>query len=215
MKFRHLCFLVVIAGTNFACTKTDSDSTSEPPVPPVNQVTPSYINVSISTDKAVYNPGDEVIFTLDNSTLPATAKVRYKHLNNILSEAAVAGSTWKWITPSTDFTGYMAEVYSNDNGTETIYSTIGIDVSSSWKKFPRYGFLSRFPLSNDDEIDAVISNLNRYHINGLQFYDWHNKHHKPLPLIGSTPPNTWKNISNSDVYFNTRRNTSVVPTASI
>jgi len=203
MRLKHICLIVVIAGMCLGCKKSEDGSTSAPPVPPVNQVTPSYLNVSISTDKAVYKPGDEVTFTIDNSTLPATAKVRYKHFNTILSETSITGSAWKWTTPSTDFAGYIAEVYSNDNGTETIYSTIGIDVSSNWKKFPRYGFLSKFPLLNDDEIDAVISNLNRYHINGLQFYDWHNKHHKPLPLIGSTPPNTWKNISNTDVYFNT------------
>jgi dextranase len=203
MKLKHICLIVVIAGTLLGCKKPDDGSASIPPVPPVNQVTPSYLNVSISVDKAIYKPGDEVTFISDNSLFPVTAKVRYKHLNAILSEAAIAGSTWKWTTPSTDFTGYIAEIYSNDNGTETIYSTIGIDVSSSWKKFPRYGFLSKFPLLNDDEIDAVINNLNRYHINGFQFYDWHNKHHKPLPLTGSGPATTWKNISNTDVYFNT------------
>lgn len=203
MGIKYFCFLVVIASLSFGCKKPNDDSGSTQAVPPVNQVTPSFSNVSIGTDKALYDPGDEVTFTIGNATLPATVKVRYKHLNTIVSEASIAGSTWKWTAPSTDYTGYMAEVYSDDNGTETIYSAIGIDVSSNWKKFPRYGFLSKFPLLNDDEIADVISNLNRYHINGLQFYDWHNKHHMPLPLTSSGPATTWKNISNSDVYFNT------------
>lgn len=203
MNFKGFCIILMAACLSFGCKKPNDNSASNPPVPPVNKITPSYSNVSISTDKAVYKPGNDVNFTIDNSTLPATAKVRYKHLNSILSEVALAGATWKWTTPATDFTGYIAEVYSNENGTETIYSTIGIDVSSSWKKFPRYGFLSKFSQLSDEEINAVISNLNRYHINGLQFYDWHNKHHKPLPFIGSTPLNSWKNISNTDVYFNT------------
>ncbi|RYF89551.1 MAG: hypothetical protein EOO00_09875, partial [Chitinophagaceae bacterium] len=43
----------------------------------------------------------------------------------------------------------------------------------------------------------------RYHINGLQFYDWHNKHHKPLPVTGGTPDAVWKDIFNRDIYFNT------------
>ncbi len=203
MKLRSLCFLVAFACTICACKKTNDNPASTPPVPPVNELTPSYSNVSITTDKAVYNPGEEVTFVIDNTTLPAATKVRYKSSNTILSEDAVTGPTWKWKTPSTDYTGYIAEVYAIDNGTETIYSTIGIDVSSSWKKFPRYGFLSNFSQLSDDEINSVISNLNRYHINGLQFYDWHNKHHKPLPLSGTAPATTWKNIGNSDVQFNT------------
>lgn len=203
MGIKCFWFIFMVLSLNFGCKKPNDDSGSTPPVPPVNQVTPSFSNESISTDKAVYNPGDEVTFIIVNSTLPTTAKVRYKHLNTILSEAAITGSTWKWTTPATDYTGYIAEVYSIINDAETIYSTIGIDVSSNWKKFPRYGFLSKFPQLSDNEIISVISNLNRYHINGLQFYDWHNKHHKPLPVTGSTPASTWKNISNTDVYFNT------------
>ena len=203
MKISSICFLVVVVILSLGCKKSNDVTSITPPVPPVNQITPSYRNLTIATDKAVYNPGDEVILTIDNSTLPASAIVRYKYLNMVLSEAPVTGPTWIWKTPSTDYTGYIAEVYSIDNSTETIYSTIGIDVSSSWKKFPRYGFLSKFSQLSDDEINTVISNLSRYHINGLQFYDWHNKHHKPLPLIGSVPANNWKNIINADIYFST------------
>ncbi|MDO9258122.1 MAG: glycoside hydrolase family 66 protein [Bacteroidales bacterium] len=203
MGIKCFWFLVMVASLNFGCKKPSDDSGLAPPVPPVNQATPSFNNVSISSDKAVYNSGDEVTFTIENTALPATAKVRYKHLNTILSEVAITGATWKWTTPATDFAGYIAEVYSSENGTETIYSAIGIDVSSSWQKFPRYGFLSKFSPLSDDEINTVISNLNRYHINGLQFYDWHNKHHKPLPLSGTVPAATWKNIINSDIYFST------------
>lgn len=203
MNIRLLCLLVLVASLIFGCKKPDDDSTSNPPVPPVNEATPSYNGVNIAIDKAAYNPGDEVNFTINTSTLPASAKVRYKYLNTILSETAITGSSWKWATPTTDFTGYIAEVFSTENGTETIYATIGIDVSSSWKKFPRYGFLSNFSQLNDDEINTVISNLNRYHINGLQFYDWQNKHHMPLPIINASPANSWKDIANRDIYFNT------------
>jgi dextranase len=203
MNIRTLCFLLVVSGLSLGCKKTNDDSGLILPVPPVNPATPAYSNLGIATDKATYKPDDEVCFTMGNVTLPASAKVRYKHLNTILSETAIAGSSWKWTTPATDYTGYIAEVYSVENGTETIYSAIGIDVSSSWEKFPRYGFLSKFPQLSDNEVNSVISNLNRYHINGLQFYDWHNKHHKPLPLSGSIPASSWKNISNTDVYFNT------------
>ncbi len=202
MKLGRIGLLAFVAIVCFSCDK-NLDSGDNLPDVPVNPVTSSYRNITITTDKATYNPGDEVTFTIDNATLPATVKVRYKYLNKVLSEVDVTTSTWKWKTPATDSQGYIAEVFSTSNDTETIYSTIAVDVSSDWKKFPRYGFLSKFPQLSDMEINGVISNLNRYHINGLQFYDWHNKHHKPLPMNGSTPAVTWKDIINRDIYFST------------
>lgn len=202
MKFFKSCSLILLLSTCVSCNRTVDDPDNIP-VAPTNATTPTYSNVSITTDKAIYTPGTVVTFTIDNSLLPATAKVRYKNLNTIISEANVTGPTWTWTTPTTDFTGYIAEVYASNNGTETIYATIGIDVSSDWSKFPRYGFLSKYDQLTDDAINGVISNLNRYHINGLQFYDWQNKHHEPLPVIGSIPAAIWKDIANRDTYFST------------
>lgn len=201
MRLRRI-LIVLVAIACFSCDK-NKDSEETPADIPANPATSSYSNITISTDKAAYNPGDEVTFTIDNATLPAATKVRYKYLNSVISEAEVTGPGWKWKTPATDYRGYLAEVFATSNGKETIYSTIGVDVSSDWKKFPRYGFLSKFPQLSDTEINGVISNLNRYHINGLQFYDWQNKHHNPLPVIGSTPASTWKDIINRDIYFST------------
>ncbi|HAQ18676.1 MAG TPA: cycloisomaltooligosaccharide glucanotransferase [Prolixibacteraceae bacterium] len=202
MRLRRIYLIVSVAIGCFSCDK-NKDSVDTPPDVLANTATPSYSNITIATNKAAYSPGDEVTFTIDNSALPSSAKVRYKYQNSVLSESSVAGSSWKWTTPATDYSGYMAEVYSTSDGKETIYSTIAVDVSSNWKKFPRYGFLSKFPQLSDTEINGVINNLNRFHINGLQFYDWHNKHHKPLPLIGSTPASAWKDIINRDIFFRT------------
>jgi dextranase len=207
MSVRRIFFIVFAAVASFGCSKSGNDMGSGTDLEiPANATTPSYSNVTITTDKAAYKPGDEVTFTANNVSLPASAKVRYKHLNTVLSEVPVTGPTWKWTTPATDYTGYMAEVYSTDNGVETIYATVAIDVSSDWKKFPRYGFLSKYPQMSPEEIDNVISNLNRYHINGLQFYDWQNKHHQPLPVVGDSPLSVWKDIINRDIYFNTVQN---------
>lgn len=202
MKLFHNCIAFVVLCICFSCNKS-SDNPGVIPNAPVNGVTPAYMNVAISTDKASYSPGDVVTFTIENSSLPATAKVRYKNLNTIISEADVSGSSWSWTTPTSDFKGYIAEVYANNNSTETIYATIGIDVSSSWTKFPRYGFLSGYTQLTDDSINTVITNLNKYHINGLQFYDWQNKHHEPLPIVNSSPASIWKDIANRDTYFST------------
>jgi dextranase len=198
LKLAIILFALALA----SCEKKNNSSDSTPEAPS-NSATPAYQNVTITTDKAAYNPGDEVVFTMDNSNLPATAKVRYKYLNTVLEEAAVTSSSWIWKTPATDFRGYIAEVYSTDNGVETIYAVIGIDVSSEWTKFPRYGFLSKFPVLTDNDINATISSLNRYHINGVQFYDWQNKHHMPLAVVNALPASSWQDIIGRYNYLST------------
>ena len=202
-KFSQPSFFILFLFTISAiccCKGTTPDIT---PDPPANKATPAFSNLSIQTDKAVYKPGDDVTFSMDISGLPAGAKVRYKYLNTVISEATVSASTWKWATPTDDFHGYNAEVYATANNIETIYAVTGVDVSSVWTKFPRYGFISKYPILAQTSVDSVIDNLNRLHINGLQFYDWQNKHHKPLPVVGTTPLATWKDIGGRDNYFAT------------
>ena len=190
-----------------ACEKTDDGPTQEPePNMPDNTATPDYRNLSLETDKAYYHPGDEVFFFMNASSVSENAKVRYKYQDSIVNEMDIPGASWSWVPPETDFRGYIAEVYSGSGDHEVIYATAGIDVSSDWTKFPRYGFLSKFPQLSKQETDAVIEDLNRYHINGLQFYDWHHKHHQPLPVENGTPANSWKDIINRDIYFETVEN---------
>ncbi|WP_339738029.1 glycoside hydrolase family 66 protein [uncultured Sunxiuqinia sp.] len=203
-QLKTLFLSLILTGVFIGCGQSDDGIVPDPdPEIPANPVTPGFLSLSIETDMAAYNPGDEVTFAMDNSSLPSGARVRYKHLDSVIEEAAVSGATWKWQTPSTDFRGYIAEVYEKTNDTETIYATIGVDVSSDWTKFPRYGFLSKFHQLSNAEIEDVIASLNRYHINGLQFYDWHNKHHQPLPVIDGAPAASWKDIINRDIYFST------------
>ena len=59
----------------------------------VTDVTPvtSDLTVNLTTDKACYRPGETVSFTAD--VLPAGAKVRYRTLNQVISEQAAAGSS--------------------------------------------------------------------------------------------------------------------------
>ncbi len=185
-----------------ACGKNDTNPTGTQSFP-TNQPVPSFRNNYIETDKAAYNPGDVITFTMESVSVPENAKVRYSYLGDVVEEQAFTGSSWTWKAPSQDFTAYLVEVYSKENDTETIYASIAVDVSSSWTKFPRYGFLSSYVALSDETIESVISNLNRHHINGIQFFDWHHKHHQPLPLNGGTPPAVWKSIGNRDNYFST------------
>ena len=174
------------------CSK--SKSQLAPPVRPGGDTL-----VVLATDKACYHPGDAVTFTIDKA-LPATAKIRYRKLDSTVLEVQVTGKSWQWTAPAADYTGYMVDVYSLEGGTEKIYGSIGVDVSSDWTRYPRYGFLSAFGQLSGSHMDSVILSINRLHLNGIQFQDWEYKHHLPLAgTVGSPLPN-WKDIANRDNY---------------
>jgi len=160
------------------------------------------VTVNITTDKAAYKPGDMVNFNIDKG-LPASARVRYRYLNETLLETSLDGQSWSWTTPSDDFTGYMVDIYDVIDAEEYIYGSIAVDVSSDWYKFPRYGFLSKFPQLTDERMSSVIDSLTRYHINGLMFYDFENKHHKPLAGTPENPDDTWPDIARRTIYRST------------
>ena len=82
-------------------------------------------------------------------------------------------------------------------------SSIAIDVSSNWKKFPRYGYLSAYPYTNDTDRQQLFTALNRYHLNGLQFYDVNHKHHDPLAGTLHQPDTIWNDIANRPTYLST------------
>ena len=112
-------------------------------------------------------------------TFPNGAKVRYLHGNTVVGTADVGGKkSWTWKVPKDDFKGYLAEVYVKEGDKDKVLSTIGIDVSSNWKRFPRYGFLSDFQNSKMNTMNKEVNVLLRHHITGLQFYDWQWQHHR-------------------------------------
>lgn len=163
-----------------------------------------YRQVQIAADKACYAPGEAVEFTLDKKVL-GTVRVRYRHLDQTLAEEPLTASSWTWTPPSDDFKGYMADVYAVENGKEIVMGSIGIDVSSDWTRFPRYGFLSKYDAMTQAEIDKVADYLCRLHINGVQYQDWHYKHHKPLAGTPESPAANWEDINNRNTSLQTIR----------
>ena len=166
--------------------------------------------LSTATNRARYDPLATAVFTVFFKQ-PAQGKtlvVVYEHLDSV-----VAGDTlqilspdsisWDWQVPGVDYKGYMAEIYLRDSGTLLDYSEIGLDVSSNWSRFPRYGFLSSYSSMSGNVIDSTVSVLNRYHINGIQFYDWQYKHNEPLAGTVQDPSPTWKDIANRTNYLST------------
>lgn len=159
----------------------------------------TYIPYLMSTDKACYAPGQKVSFTLNN--LPeGTVKVRYQHLGQTLSEQTVTDKQWTWQPPEEDYQGYLAELHASANGKDSVFATIGIDVSSDPVRFPRNGFLSSYGAMSDKDIATVMDDLNRYHINYVQFQDWHWKHHHPLGGSATQPMDVWTDIISRNCY---------------
>ena len=166
----------------------------------------SELTLSLSTDKACYAPGSTVTFTADGD-LPSGKEVyvRYRHNNTFIEKHTFTSKTWTWTAPDTDYMGYMVDLYymewKGDIGTEHIIGAIAVDVSSDWKRFPRYGFVAEFDnysgsIDKNANIEAEMKYLNRLHINGVQFQDWHWKHHKPVKFENNEFVKWYQDVSN-------------------
>lgn len=177
-----------------SCSSDDTFNISKASsLQPAVEIT-SRLTLELSTDKALYAPGQTINFSVKGN-LPAGATVRYRHGADVVEEQPLSGSTWTWTAPSQDFTGYLVDIYTKNGSGETVYGTIAVDVSSDWNRFPRYGFVATYDKSKTQKtIDAEMALLNRYHINGVQFYDWHYAHHQPY-----TPDAVYTDIANREI----------------
>lgn len=202
-----MCLFLSACGDTSVISRQDKPELEDKPgssggnVKEVVNVTSS-LSVDLTTNKACYLPGENVIFTSEDA-IPSEAKIRYRSMGKLIAEQTVSGNTWTWQAPSTDFTGYLVDVYkTQDDGTEVVLGTIGVDVSSDWTRFPRYGFVATFDASKKKNgvIEEEMAFLNRCHINGVQFQDWHNKHHWPLGGMREQLDDVYKDIANRDAY---------------
>ncbi len=161
--------------------------------------------MALSTDKCLYAPGDEVTFSY-GASLPSASHVRYYHGNTIIADEALSSSSWTWTTPSDDFTGYLAVVYVPQSGNDIqVLATIGIDVSSSWSRFPRYGFVATYDNTKTSSVIASETALqNRWHINGIQYYDWQYLHELPYDKVNY--PDQWKDCALRTILGSVVRN---------
>lgn len=167
--------------------------------------------VELTSDQARYEPGKPVRFQLrlKDASQGDALLVRYSHLSDNLKEETVkmdgATASWSWEPPKDDYQGYYVDVFLKHGGDYVDHAGIGVDISSDWGKFPRYGYLADFGEMTEDAQKAVTDRLNRLHLNGLQFYDWQSKHHDPLPMEGGQPASDWTDIANRTISFQTVR----------
>lgn len=164
---------------------------------------------SAQTDKACYAPGEAVAFTvsIDTPQSGQTLQVKYYQACTLVSQqtvpAATATVSWRWTPPGTDYQGYLVGLTLQNGSTVYDQASIGVDVSSDWAKFPRYGFLSAYGQLSGAAMDATMQQLTRYHLNGLQFYDWMDQHHKPLAGTPAAPAAQWNDLANRPTYYAT------------
>ena len=159
------------------------------------------------TDRARYAPGEAVRITVRCKPCPAssgTLAVTAYHLDRAippalsvpcLADGEEMAATFYWQPPETDFEGYLLQAsLSDEEGRPVGICQTAVDVSSSFVKFPRYGYLWDF--TKEAAAEDKIEELARCHINVLQYYDWQYRHHIPL----SEDAEKWQDWSGRWIY---------------
>jgi dextranase len=102
--------------------------------------------------------------------------------------------------PSQDFRGYLVTVEARSAaGVVLDTRQTAIDVSSDWKRFPRYGYLAQYSHLEVKSAADWIAELNRFHINGLEFYDFQYRHEQPLAGSVRQPRPVWKDVAGREI----------------
>ena len=149
----------------------------------------------LRTDRARWAPGATArisVEVVNDSSGPFAGGLRLL-IRNIGDEVAsfvrpvslaageTAVRTLNWPTPEMDFTGCGIDADLVVGGQVVDQAATALDVSSDWRKFPRYGFFSDYgPGQTPEEIVRRAGEMARYHLNVVQFYDWMFTHDRLL-----------------------------------
>ncbi|MFL0249579.1 glycoside hydrolase family 66 protein [Clostridium neuense] len=205
--FKMTIFLLCIV---FIGVYTKTDTKAEGTAKIVNRV---YM------DKSRYNPGDSASISIDvsntmgsdwsgklNIDIMSNESIVYSTSKTIaLGNGASNTITLNWNVPKDDYKGYMVKVYTGSND----FKTSAIDVSSSWTKFPRYGYIPDFDntISKDDVNKQINSLTQDYYINSYQFYDWMWRHENPIKKSdGVNVDASWQDAFNRNITWSTIQN---------
>lgn len=155
--------------------------------------------MKLKHDKARYQPDEIVTFTLEQMTVAligSKLEVTIYHLQQEVATFTVTiteqngeSGTFTWQVPPQDFCGYLAKtvVKTPAGNREELYTAI--DVSSDWRKFPRYGYLTDF--AKDKDTGKIIDEMANWQLNAIEYYDWKFLHHQPIPKDGSMAWEDW------------------------
>lgn len=145
--------------------------------------------IDVVPDKGGYRPGDPIrLRATVSENGEFTVECRVSHLasdvGTIIAPIAVTHEECsvelEWMPPTIAPRGYGADVcLVDDRGNVVGRSSTAFDVLPDWTAYPRYGFLCDFAPHRGD-IGSTLDELVRFHINGLQFYDWQYRHDDPV-----------------------------------
>ena len=177
------------------------------------------LQASMTTNKARYNPAEPVKFKVtvtnpNDGILSGNLYLAVNHLGEPTGSLSpqrisVPGKSSRiyvltWTPLTKDYQGYfVGGVIRSQAGSILARVATAIDVSSSWVKFPRYGFVSEYPQMSRTAVKHELAQLKNYHIDGLQFYDWQWKHDIPLAGTVSHPAASWHDIAGRTNYRQT------------
>lgn len=172
----------------------------------------------VYTDKARYDPGDVATVTveIDNQTGSSWNDTLYLYIDHLetavytdtqslnVSSGVTTTKTFTWTVPTTDFQGYHVEVKA---GT-TDQNATAIDVSTDWTRYPRYGYISEYSISETAaQSEAKVAELaENYHINAVQLYDWMWKYEVFFKRTGGSVDSTWTDLFGRTISWQTIQN---------
>ncbi len=211
-KFAGICIVLIILGAGIGMYINSRGGKYE-----VGQ-----FEITIDgTDKARYAPGEEAVITVSvrnltqNKADDMLLEMRVYHLAEAVYSQQQSlefepeeekGLSLNWQAPDMDYQGYLICLKLTDSkGNCIAQDTVGMDVSSDWVKFPRYGYLCDY--GEEENTEEKIAQMNRYHLNAIEYYDWHALHHEPIPPeVTRQSPGVWEDWSGREIYGETVRN---------
>ncbi len=177
----------------------------------------SAVVADMYTDMSRYDPGQNAQIFVDvsnagSSRWVGSVELSVYHLDTLVYDVtervSVASNSMEtivieWVTPSTDFTGYLAKGQIGDS-----FKTTAIDVSSDFSVFPRYGYVADFPVTETQaESEEKINRLSKdYKINAVQFYDWMWRHDELIKRSAGQVEDSWIDLFNRTIGVDTLQN---------
>ena len=154
------------------------------------------------TDKAIYKPGEQLELTF-NADSPATVTIQIYNFGELIVDKKTicqSGTNhWTWTIPNEDYEGYIIKASAGANA-----QYIGVNVNGNVANVPIEGFLGDFgPNLSESNMQKVVKQMNRMHVNYVQFYDWYDRDDMPLRIVNGQPEQNWLDFMKRPISFNT------------
>lgn len=157
---------------------------------------------TLYTDKAIYKPGEQLELTF-NADSPATVTIQIYNFGELIVDKKTicqSGTNhWTWTIPNEDYEGYIIKASAGANA-----QYIGVNVNGNVANVPIEGFLGDFgPNLSESNMQKVVKQMNRMHVNYVQFYDWYDRDDMPLRIVNGQPEQNWLDFMKRPISFNT------------